>query len=204
MPSRNVLKVEAPESYYHVYARGSTRQTIFLEKSDFEYFERLFQRYLARNNLVNSGGQPYPYHGDRLRLLCYCLMPNHFHLLVYQEAEKAMSAFMRSLMTSYSRYFNTKYKRTGSLFESRYKAVRIDQQNYLEHVTRYIHLNPRYWKRYRYSSVCFYARPPIPGWLKPEAILSLFESGAAYVAFLEDYENHKAMLDQIKHELADT
>ena len=69
-------------------------------------------------------------------------MPNHIHLLVYQHQPQAMAQFMRSVLTSYSRYFNKRYKRSGSLFESRYKASLISDDAYLEHISRYIHLNP--------------------------------------------------------------
>jgi putative transposase len=130
-------------------------------------------------------------------------MNNHFHLLVHQDETGIMSAFMRSLMTSYSRYFNLKYKRTGPLFESRYKASQISQQAYLEHISRYIHLNPRYWLRYEHSSLKYYLEThKQPEWLNASEVLGLFASPQAYLTFLEDYEEHKQMLAEIKHELA--
>lgn len=203
MPSRNVLKEDIPQSYYHVYARGAGKQTIFCDSHDFNFFLALFKRYLMRNEMVNTSGAPYPYHGDKLKLLAYCLMGNHFHLFIYQEDEGTMCEFMRSVMTSYSRHFNKKYKRSGPLFESRYKASRISQQPYLEHVSRYIHLNPRYWQRYQYSSFVYYDKLKPPEWLKPDMILEMFESSEDYKKFVADYEDYKKMLDEIKHELAD-
>lgn len=115
-----------------------------------------------------------------------------------------MSAFMRSLMTSYSRYFNRKYRRSGSLFKSRYKASRIDANNYLEHISRYIHLNPRYWKRYPYSSLRCYVKGAEPEWLVSNKVLSLFPSRQDYAIFVADYDEHKQMLEKIKYELAST
>jgi len=203
MPSRNVIKIDVADSYYHIYAKGASKQRIFVESSDFEYFLRLFARYLSPKPAMAKTGVAYPNYTKKIELLSYCLMNNHFHLLIYQADEGAMSNFMRSLMTSYSRYFNLKYKRTGSLFESRYKASRIDVASYLEHISRYIHLNPRFWKRYPYSSMEFYRNGSEPEWLVNHKILNIFASRKNYMNFVQDYEAHKQMLREIKQELAD-
>lgn len=203
MPAKNTLKENVADSYYHVYARGNNKQTIFLEHADFTYFKYLLERHLSTKVFVNSkNGRLYPSYSKDLELLSFCLMGNHFHLLVYQVNSGAMSSFMRSLMTGYSKYFNLKYRRSGSLFESRYKASRISNQEYLEHISRYIHLNPRYWKRYPYSSFPYYLKKPHPEWVNPEKILELFPDPKKYIDFLSDYEGHKQMLDEIKHNLA--
>lgn len=130
-------------------------------------------------------------------------MTNHFHMLVFQQEEKSMAAFMRCVMNSYTRYFNFKYKRSGPLFESRYKAAMVTSTEYLEHVSRYIHLNPRYWKFYHYSSIDYYRNGGEPEWLQTKSILEMFVSRKEYMQFLADYESHKIMLDRIKYELAD-
>jgi len=202
MPSRNVIKLDIGQSYYHVYARGTNKQLIFNEAADYAFFVHLFERYLSSRPAKRSFGSVYPHYYGRLQLLTYCLMPNHFHLLLYQEEQGAMSAFMHSLMTSYSRYFNLKHGRTGSLFESRYKAARIEDQSYLEHISRYIHLNPRRWRRYAYSSLQFYTKDAPPEWLYPTKITELFTSTQEYLTFLQEYEGHRQMLDSVKHMLA--
>lgn len=203
MPSRNVLKLDIPESYYHVYARGNSRQKIFVNAQDYHQFTNLIARYLSKKPQRDRVGVPYPHLYGKLELLCYCLMPNHFHLLLYQQSEGAMSALMRSLMTSYSRYFNKKYHRSGGLFESRYKASIIDNQAYLEHISRYIHLNPKDWQTSPYSSIGQYlGGKPREEWLRPGRILELFESTAKYQEFVSDYKSHHDMLDTIKYELA--
>jgi putative transposase len=201
MPSRNVLKENIPESYYHIYVRGASKRQIFLDAQDYHYFERLFVRYLSSEPTHSKQGVPYPHFREAISLLAYCLMGNHFHLLIYQSEQDAMSKLMRSIMTSYSRYFNLRYKRSGPLFESRYKASRVGRQSYLEHISRYIHLNPRYWKRYEYSSLGHYLGRA-PDWLTTSPILELFADRGAYLAFLEDYEDHKTMLDEVKTALA--
>lgn len=203
MPSRNAIKPDVSESYYHVYARGINKQTIFLEAADFEYFLRLLARYLSTKQAENKLGRTYPIFTNRIELITYCLMSNHFHLLIYQVDEGSMASFMKSLLTSYSKYFNLKYKRSGPLFESRYKAVRIEAQSYLEHISRYIHLNPRYWKNYRYSSLRYYFKANTVEWLQAGKIESLFDGRSQYLSFLDDYEEHKQMLEEIKHGLAD-
>ncbi len=204
MPSRNVTKYDVEHSFYHIYARGTNKQPIFLVAHDYAYFVNLFARYLSKAPAIKRQKEPYPHYYNQLELLAYCLMQNHFHLLVYQVDLGAMSAFMKSLMTSYSLYFNRKYRRTGSLFESRYKAAMIDADNYLQHISRYIHLNPRFWKRFPYSSLQLYIRGNEPEWLMSEKVLGLFESRHSYLEFVEDYEAHKQMLAEIKHELADS
>ncbi|CAN5675660.1 hypothetical protein BH23PAT1_BH23PAT1_0920 [soil metagenome] len=99
---------------------------------------------------------------------------------------------MRSLMTSYSRYFNLKYKRTGPVYESRYKAVRIDKDNYLQHITRYIHLNPRLWENYKYTSIKYHRGGSEPAWLNTDKILCLFASRDDCMNFVADIEENNA------------
>jgi len=204
MPSRNAIKEDIAGSYYHIYARGINKQPVFLDDNDYLYFLHLLKRYLAQDGLRDINGVPYPFYGKDIELLCYCLMNNHFHLLVYQIKKGGMSSFMRSLMTSYSKYFNKRHNRTGPLFESRYKAVRVIMQSHLEHISRYIHLNPRSWRRYKYSSIGYYDSTKKTVWVKPNLIISLFENGHDYILFLKDYEAHKLMLQEIKHSLADS
>ncbi len=205
MPSKNVVKQDAPDSYYHVYARGASKQPIFLSPDDFEFFLSLFARYLSIEPAIDRAGLPYPHYASDIQLLAYCLMGNHFHLLFFQNKQGAMSQLMKCVMTSYSRYFNFKYKRTGALFESTYKASRIENDAYLIHISRYIHLNPRYWKRYPYSSFKWYMSKPslCPEWLHPATMLDQFASTQAYMEFVADYEEQKEIMDVLKYELAD-
>ena len=196
MPSRNIIKLDLADTYYHVYARGNSKQAIFLDAEDFTFFSGLFARYLSRAQTKDKLGVAYPHYSPS--------MGNHFHLLLYQKEQGAMTALMRSLLTSYSRYFNKKYKRSGALFESRYKASRIDTDGYLQHVSRYIHLNPRYWRRYPHSSLGAYLdSKKSPEWLHSGDIMSLFHSPNAYRVFLADHEDYKQMLEELKYELAD-
>lgn len=202
MPSRNVIKIDVPKSYYHVYARGNSKRDIFREDADYRVFLNLFKRHLSMAEARDNYGRPYPHLRGALELLCYCLMTNHFHLLLYQEDEGAMQRMMRSIMATYSRHFNKKYKSSGPLFETRYKASRISSDPYLMHISRYIHLNPKNWRAHPYSSIHAYFGIGQPEWLQQGRIVELFDSLPVYADFLDDYEDHKAALKDLKRELA--
>ena len=203
VPSRNILKQYAADHYYHVYSRGVAKQVIFLDEQDYLFFISLFKRYLSNEPSASPARVPYPWYGQRIDLLAYCLMPNHIHLLFYQRDEKAITELMRSMMTSYSMYFNRRYKRVGPVFQSRYLASLIDQDSYLQHISRYIHLNPKEWQSYGYSSLGYYLKSRTAEWIKPQPMLDLFENNSGqYLSFLKDYESHKQMLEEIKWELA--
>ncbi|CAN5453522.1 hypothetical protein BH10PAT3_BH10PAT3_4920 [soil metagenome] len=203
MPSRNVQKPDVAESFYHIYARGINKQPIFLDAADNLYYIGLFNRYLSIKPAYDKLGVIYPNFHGKIELLAYCLMENHFHLLIYQIEQRSMGRLMRSIMTSYSRYFNARYNRTGPVYEDTYKASLIDSDNYLTHISRYIHLNPRYWLRYKYSSIGNYLGAREDGWLIKDKVMVQFTDAGDYKTFLENYKCQKEMLDELKYELAD-
>lgn len=203
MPGRNILKQDVPDSYYHVYARGTNKESIFHDSLDYVFFLSLLKRHLSAKDIANTRGERYVKLHEGVQLISYCLMPNHFHLLLYQITPTTMSGLMRRVMGAYSHYFNAKYRRSGHLFESRYRASRVTSDEYLTHITRYIHLNPDNWRIYPYSSVNYYLGKPCPDWLHPEPIKQLFTSTENYLTFLENYKEHRVILEILKHELAD-
>lgn len=202
MPCRNVIKSDVSDSYYHVYARGHAGQKIFKNDEDYRVFMNLMKRYLSINQVSDDLGRTYPHLRDKVELLCYCLMDSHFHLLVYQTEQGAMSQLMRGIMASYVVYFNKKYKKSGPLFETRYKASMISTDAYLMHISRYIHLNPGDWRAYPYSSIHAYFGIGQPEWLQPKKIIDLFGSTPIYADFLNDYIDYKKTFEEIKHGLA--
>lgn len=202
MPSRNTRKIMVPESYYHVYARGASKQPIFLDDNDHAVFFNLLKRYLSKTPAKDRLGREYPNYYGIVELLSFCLMKNHFHLLFYQEDEVAIQKVMQSVLTSYVTYFNHRHKRTGPLFESRYKASRITNDAYLLHISRYIHLNPKQWRTHKWSSLPYYLDGKEADWVRPRRVLSLHRTTGEYRRFVEDYQSHKATLDLIKVELA--
>ncbi len=167
-------------------------------------FLSLLKRYLSIKPSKNENGVPYPHFYNEVELLAFCLMPTHFHLLIYQHDQKSMQNFMQALMTSYSMYFNKKYKRSGPVFEGRYRAVLVDSESYIMHISRYIHLNPDDWRNYPYSSLAYYKGELSTEWLRPDRIRNLFVSKDEYLDFVSDYEGYKKQLDVVKENLANS
>src|SRR5882672_8618089 len=136
MPSRNRVKQYVSGDYYHIYNRGAEKRQIFLDEHDYQAFIGYLMLYLS---------PPDPWtrrHKDMSReieLAVYCLMPTHFHLLVRQSSDRAISSFVRCVMNGYVRYFNERYRRVGSLCQDSYKAVRITSDAQLQYAEQYIH-----------------------------------------------------------------
>lgn len=133
--------------FYHIYNRGTDKRIIFLDDYDKQRFIRLLYLCNSEKNIVFREvivEESYRY--DRgntiVNMGAYCLMPNHFHLLMHEKIEGGISLFMLKLLTAYSTYFNKKYKRTGGLFEGKFKAMHADADEYLKYLFSYIHLNP--------------------------------------------------------------
>ncbi|MDO8487892.1 MAG: transposase [bacterium] len=218
MPRKFTLKNYIEQGYYHIYNLGIDRRDIFLEPEDYKTFLDYLRTYLApfeeqtkpgfkadkpsiRSHKLNMN-----LHGQ-VELLAYCLMPNHFHLLVRQVVGDGITKLMRRVGTNYSVYFNTKYHRQGGLFESVYKAALISNQAQLVHLTRYLHLNPVSLKvsrfgpvstvttarpeEYEYSSYQKYLTGQSLPWFDPRPILSTFDtlitSHSSYQSFVADH-----------------
>jgi REP element-mobilizing transposase RayT len=196
MPSRNTIREYDAPAYYHLYNRGAGGRAIFQDSQDKNKFVSLLQRYLCDDD----DAQLYPTYD--LDLLAYCVMSNHFHLLIFHETDPtAITQLMRSVSTAYSMYFNKKYKSYGHVFQSVFKASRITNEPYLEHISRYIHLNPETYKTYKWSSLPYHiGTAPTPEWIHPERLLDM--SPEKYAEFLEDYEDRRELLKEIKDQLA--
>lgn len=145
--------------------RGAARVTIFHNNNDYQAFINIFDELHTRYSL---------------EIHSYCLMPNHYHILIRTPLPN-LSDGMRHLNNSYTYHYNHKYKKDGSLFRGRYKAMLVDAENHLLRVSRHIHLNPikarlaKYPNKYCWSSYRFYAHHiPPPSWLNTNEILSRF------------------------------
>lgn len=138
-----------PEEFYHIYNRGTDKRTIFFDSADYNRFLELLylsnSEYLVKVRDVKKGKKSV-YEFDRGKQLvaigAYCLMPNHFHLLLTPLIDNGISIFMGKLCTSYSMYFNKRYERTGSLFQGTFKSSHANTDEYLKYLYAYIHLNP--------------------------------------------------------------
>lgn len=216
MPARNRVKIFVENSYYHVYNRGVDKREIFLDDQDYRVFLSFLKAYLSAPQASFfthpiaqvTGSDPVRLRPLRcffgeIILLAYCLMPNHYHLLLWQSKRDGMTRFLRALCTSYVMYFNKKYERVGTLFQGIYKAAMIDSENYLLHLSRYIHLNPLELTgsdpvkavEYPYSSYPYYLNKRKAEWVNPFPILDFFRSARnitshdmlSYQSFVEDY-----------------
>jgi len=141
---------------YHILNRGVDKRKIFLDKQDyFRFIHDLFE--FNDQNLVNNtfyAFQKFKNNVTELReikrssrkllvdIFAFCLMPNHYHLLLSPRGKDGVSKFMHKLGTAYVKYFNQKYQRRGTLFEGRYKSILITNESHFYHLPYYIHLNP--------------------------------------------------------------
>lgn len=209
MPSPNLLRHFAPDSYYHVYNRSVYGQPLFADDKDYQVFISLFKKHLSSLPASDAFRRPIVKLNDSIELLAYCLLPSHFHLLVFNIKEGGLLELMRRSMTAYSMYFNKRHKRRGVLFESSYKAKMIDDEAYLWHISRYIHLNPQDigadFRTYPNSSYGYYIGDKTADWLSPERILLMHaDSQNDYRKFVADYRHRRVELQKLKKLLAET
>lgn len=141
------------DEYYHIYNRGVDKRTIFECQEDLDRFFESMKEFNTINPIDSI------FEAKRLRkklrgrtselsedeklvnFVCYCLNPNHYHFLLQQLVDKGIQKFMQKIGTGYVMYFNKKHKRSGSLFQGKYKAIHVNSNEYLLHLNTYINLN---------------------------------------------------------------
>lgn len=210
MPSKYLVRDFIDGSIYHIFNRGVERRTIFQDDQDYHLFlyymyiyvtplERVLRRYhnlplrLFNKNVAKQ-----------VDLLAYCLMPNHFHFLLRQKEKGGISQFMKQLSNAYTRYFNTKYRRGGVLFEGAFKSVHVPTDELLMHISRYIHLNPvvanlSQEPAYTWSSYNEYIGEAPLKLCHTKTVLDLFPSVYAYKKFVHDQKDYAKKLQEIKY-----
>jgi REP element-mobilizing transposase RayT len=142
----------ANEEIYHVYNRGTDKRTIFEDPYDFQRFLQSLEEF----NTLDPIGSIYEHsfvkthelghsmsksEDGLVEIIAYCLNPNHFHLLLRQVSENGISKFMQRVGNGYTKYFNHKNERSGSLFQGTFKAIHVDSNEYLLHLSVYVNLN---------------------------------------------------------------
>ncbi len=218
MPGRPIPL--ATGEIYHVFNRGLDHRQTFLRKRDYKrasealaYYRfvnpplRLAYFYTLsydRKELFLENLHQHKTHAD---VLAYCLMPNHFHLILRQREDRGISKFLSNYQNSYTRYFNTKNQRIGSLFLDQFKAVRIETDVQILYVSRYIHLNP--FKSFvvkSLSELYLYPWSSLPEYMKKKSglcdtttILTYFKTRQQYVEFVTDQADYQRNLNNIKH-----
>ncbi|MCA9333291.1 transposase [Candidatus Saccharibacteria bacterium] len=204
MPSKNAVKEFDADAMYHVYNRGNNKRIIFFDERDYAVFLS-FLKYALLSGDESSAKDEVDTSllsenkrfelrrlglAGKVDLVSYCLMPNHFHLQLYQYESDAITKLMRSIATGYVMYFNKRYETNGSLFQGVYKASRIKDEGYFQHISRYIHLNPLDISQqpdgYDYSSYKYYIGLAKARWVKPQ--LGLAGMGdVEYARFVKEW-----------------
>ena len=224
MPVRKV-KLERGE-YYHVLNRGSGKRNVFINEGDYLKFIEIIKYYqndspgVSLSNFVRLTPETRLEIEMKMKkkknylidLIAYCLMPNHFHLLVRQNEEDGIMNFMHRLQNSYSHYFNLKRKDSGVLFEGRFKAIRVNSEEQLLHLSRYVHLNPyssglvkslKGLLKYFYSSLPEYLGEEEEMFCQKKIILNQFKNLLNYKKFIWDQADYQRSLQLIKAELGE-
>lgn len=200
MPTRHIVKIYVADHYYHVFNRGVNLSKIFVDEQDYRYFESLLARHLYSEPSNDKASKAYRDYSADVQLNAYCLMGNHFHLLLHQSTEIGVRALMTSVLTAYTMYFNCRHGRRGPLFESTFKAVIILEDSQLMHISRYIHLNHSNYRTWPHSSYKDYINS-CRKWVNPKPIIELFGNRDRYIEFVADYEDMQRERDEIKHDL---
>lgn len=205
-------------NYYHIFNRGVNKRKIFLDPNDYQHALDTLHFYLYTNHKIRFSFY------NRLKitnrkdyfntvilacdLVAYVFMPNHFHLLINQNEKDGISNTLRLFENSYTKYFNTKYKRIGPLLQGPFKAVLIENDNQLLHVSRYIHLNPysagivtslKELEKYQWSSYPSYLETDKEdSILRKQFILEQF-GNQSYKTFIAERASYQRELEEIKH-----
>ncbi|MFC1627268.1 transposase [Patescibacteria group bacterium] len=220
MPSIYLQRNFKPNTYHHIFNRGGFQHKIFRKKADYETFIDILKYYLRYPKLnslsklskiklekAKNKKTPKPY-----TLLTYCLMPNHFHLLLFQkESSPTLSNLLQKVSVTYSMYFQHKYKHSGALFQGRFKSVKVFDDEQLLYLTKYIHLNPAKTEGsvptdYPYSSLADYLQlnKTVKDWLDSQTILKIFFSNSPnpqedYLSFLASDKNNSKLKRLLKN-----
>lgn len=214
MPAKNIIKQYETGAYYHIYNRGVDKGLIFRTDKDYKTFLSFLKVYLTPQGdsvKIAPTRKLKNYFGE-IELMCYCLMPNHFHLFVKQKSDHGIDHFMRSLATKYVRYFNSHYQRLGPLFQDTYRAVQVRSEYQFIYLSKYIHRNPsdlspykeypRRIREYPYSSYGNYLHVFSQSWVNTKDILSYFSRinpQLSYESFVDQAlaDDCKPILDEV-------
>lgn len=220
MPGRKIPLITA--QVYHVLNRGISLQPTFVSRKDYRraievlrYYQNgkpplRYSQFLTltnerRKQILDGLSEKREF---LVEIIAYCLMPNHFHFLIKQLKEVGISKFMSNFTNSYTRYFNVKNKRNGPLFEGKFKAIRIETDEQLLHLSRYIHLNPyssyvvktlKDLKNYAFSSFSEYLGNSEVNMCSKEIVLGQFINVESYKKFVFDQADYQRALEKIKH-----
>lgn len=203
------------ESFYHVFNRGVEKRKIYTLKKDYERFLETLKYYQyagpkPRFSMKDRFNFTKIQHNKKIvEIVCFCLMPNHFHILLRQLEDGGVQEFIRKVSNSYTKYFNIKNDRVGHLLQGNFKSVPIETDEQLLHVSRYIHLNPYVaqlvndLKHYQFSSYLEFVELSKDKICSSEHILSFFKDQGSYEQFVQDQQDYALEISKIKHLVID-
>jgi REP element-mobilizing transposase RayT len=181
-----------PSHYYHIYNRGANREPIFQDEDNYLFILSKIKRYC---------------HELSLALIAYCLMPNHYHWLVRQDGEDAAGLLAQRVFNSYTKAYNNRYDRSGTLFEGPYKVIQLDADAHLLHLCRYIHANPV--AHGLVAAVAEWAYSNYPEWVElregtlvDRAFVREHFTVAGYEAFVHSYLHDRQLPQKVAEYLA--
>ena len=211
----------APGQIYHVFNRSVERRTIFISKREYARMMDIVTYYQYAHRSIRYSqflSLPEPSQNDirewyikkgekEIDMYAYALMPNHIHFLLRQNTQKGITTFLSNLSNSYAKFFNIRHKRTGALWQRPFKAVRIETEEQLWHVSRYIHLNPVSSYVIELDKLDTYPWTSFPEYIGMNGnklcdrsmIQSSFKTPEAYRAFVHNHADYARTLEQIKH-----
>ena len=211
MPTKNTIKIYIENGYYHIFNRGVDKREIFLDEQDCITFLHYLKLYLSSPEILQKEQKflspRFSYKimnlnlNKDIHLISFSLIPKHFHLQVKQFPKEGIEKLTRRVLTSYVQYFNKKYERIGTLFETTYKAVLLKNDEQHLYLSSYIHRNPMKLKNPKFDFIQFSSYPYYLGlkhadWVKPEEILTYFRSSRntsgvdnlSYQSFVEGFK----------------
>ncbi|MBI2074417.1 MAG: transposase [Candidatus Levybacteria bacterium] len=218
MPGRLTPLVN--DEVYHIFNRGINRQPTFTTLREYQRallsieFYRISSPPIRLSKFLQVDKERQAQIADIMakseklvQIICFCLMPNHFHFLLKQKKENGISKFIANFQNSYTRYFNVRNNRDGSIFLDQFKAKRVETDEQLVHVSRYIHLNPYTGyvvkslpklEEYPWSSFPKYLKRE-DNFTEPSLILDFFKNINEYKKFVFDQADYQKKLKEMEH-----
>lgn len=220
--STNRSLVFANDQIYHVFNRGIERRTVFTNTREYQrmleavWFYRFRNPKLRLSHYLNLSEAEKRLFTNELKnqalmtdLIAFCLMPNHFHLVLRQKQDNGIRSYVANTVNSYTKYFNIKHKRVGPLFQGIFKAVHVETEEQLLHLTRYVHLNPvtaylvemKDMETYPWSSLAAYLNNQNQKtiFVERKVLKDLGIPLRRYLEFVSDQAGYACDLNKIKH-----
>ncbi|MBA3723567.1 MAG: transposase [Candidatus Levybacteria bacterium] len=208
------------DGYYHIYNRGIDRRVTYTNKREYQRMLNLLSFYQyrtipirysrfaeAKEDIRQNYYEQMKESGKIIEVIAYCFMPNHFHLLLKQREESGIATYTANVVNAYTKYFNKKYQRTGSLFQGVFKAVYVETDEQLVHLVRYIHLNPvasslilqEQLDTFPWSSHSLYVNLANNDLIEHKTSTMIKKIVPDYEVFIKDQISYAKELEKIKH-----